>query len=70
MALFTSNHWIFAWHYLKAACLFKLAFASLSSYDQLVKLQQRDKLLRIINLVLHAMLLIFFSVMIWLTSVA
>ena len=34
IALFMSNHWIFAWHYLKAACMFRPSFSS-HSIDQL-----------------------------------
>lgn len=64
LAIFTSNHWIFAWHYLKAACLFKLAFGSLSSYSKLEKLRKRDKFLSRLNLVLHATTLIVFLIMI------
>ena len=63
VVLFASNHWIFAWHYLQAACLFRLTFGAPNSYSQVKRVKKREKILTVVNLVGHITVLIVFSIL-------
>ena len=51
--IFMENHWLFAAHYLRVACLFRLLFARHSESD-LRLMQRRNRWLRIIFFVFSA----------------
>ena len=57
LGLFVITHWIFAWHYFKVACIFKLSFLD-HTLDSLMKLQKRTKML---NIIFAVTLMIIFS---------
>ena len=66
MGLFLSNHWMFAWHYLQAAFLFKVTFSE-HSLGQVALMQRHKKLMFFVNIAGHAILLLVYSALICLS---
>ena len=65
-ALFLTNHWIFSWHFLEAACMMDVTFREHDS-RQLALMSKRKKQLMNINVVGHVFL---FAIYIALTLIA
>lgn len=55
-ALFLTNHWIFTWHFLEAACMMKVTFRE-HDLRQLSLMSKRKRQLMMLNIVGHAVLL-------------